>query len=797
MSSLWQEATNPADGRIYYYNTQTKETQWTKPVELMTPVERALQNTPWKEYSAEGGRKYWYNTETKQSVWEMPDVLKAALERNNIHSLPAAPTFVAGGPASYNHSHDEGSSNRQMAVYGQSQPGDSGMDSGSKSLQLPSTDNKDEPHYSTQDEAEAAFIKLLRRSGVGADWTWEQTMRAVIKEPQYRALKDPKDRKAAFEKFTVELRAQEVEKAKDRMTKLRQDFSTMLKSHPEIKYYTRWKTALSIIEKETIFRSAADDIERRQLYDEYIAELWKAEVEREAAARKEGMEELSNLLKSLNLEPYTRWSEAQTIIQQHERFKYEEVFRALTKLDILNTFESHIKQLERAFNDQKQRAKSLKMRRERKHREAFVELLDKLRSEGHIRAGTKWMHIHPLIKDDPRYTNMLGQPGSTPLDLFWDKMEEVDRDIRLKKNFLLDVIEEKRFEISHKTTFDEFAAFVRTDSRTASLDHDTLVVLFDKLREKVVKRVEDDRHQAERHLRRRMDALRSILKHLEPPVEVTDSWEQVRPRIQKLEEFQALETEELRRQAFDKFIRRLKEKQEEREKDIERRERKEKDREREKEKEKEKEKEREKLPRSDRDRIDRERERERERSHRDRDRDSDLGRNSHHYHRSSRHPRDREGSHGHRSRSPPEPDMYEAERRRAAGERERQYLRSGRNRSTSRHRDRHERASSRTSTSHYDRERREREEERERQYRLRGIDRDAGLQYDDRVSVRRRVRGSSVESEEGNRRDTKRSRRERTPHTPNHQTSKPPVDASRPGKIEEKGEESEEGEIAE
>ena len=61
--------------------------------------------------------------------------------------------------------------------------------------------------------------------------------------------------------------------------------------------------------------------------------------------------------------------------------------------------------------------------------------------EGSIRAGTKWMHIHPLIKDDLRYTNMLGQSGSTPLDLFWDKMEEVDRDIRLKKNILLDVIE--------------------------------------------------------------------------------------------------------------------------------------------------------------------------------------------------------------------------------------------------------------------------------------------------------------------------------------------------------------------
>ena len=35
---LWQEARN-ADGRVYYYNTQTKATQWTKPPELMTPAE--------------------------------------------------------------------------------------------------------------------------------------------------------------------------------------------------------------------------------------------------------------------------------------------------------------------------------------------------------------------------------------------------------------------------------------------------------------------------------------------------------------------------------------------------------------------------------------------------------------------------------------------------------------------------------------------------------------------------------------------------------------------------------------
>ncbi len=37
-AGLWQEARN-SDGRIYYFNTQTKVTQWDKPVELMNPAE--------------------------------------------------------------------------------------------------------------------------------------------------------------------------------------------------------------------------------------------------------------------------------------------------------------------------------------------------------------------------------------------------------------------------------------------------------------------------------------------------------------------------------------------------------------------------------------------------------------------------------------------------------------------------------------------------------------------------------------------------------------------------------------
>lgn len=72
------------------------------------------------------------------------------------------------------------------------------------------------------------------------------------------------------------------------------------------------------------------------------------------------------------MEPYTRWSEAQTIIHQNEHFQSEEKFQALSKLDVLNAFENHIKFLEREFNDKRQRLKTMKNRKERKNREAFV-----------------------------------------------------------------------------------------------------------------------------------------------------------------------------------------------------------------------------------------------------------------------------------------------------------------------------------------------------------------------------------------------------------------------------------------
>ena len=426
---------------------------------LTSWAQRALASQPWKEYTAEGGRKYWYNTETKQSSWEIPAAYKEALSKENVAPSPAVPyvvspvilvslltsllsrtpTFVAGGFSAGQY--DQPRERETLGKLAKSHMETRLLEVVLKPLVPANTD----PDYATFEEAEAAFLKLLRRNNVSPDWTWEKTMRSIIKDSQYRALKDPKDRKAAFEKYAVEVRLQEKDKAKERLEKLRTDFATMLRSHPEIKHYTRWKTARPIIEGETIFRSTDNDDERRQLFEDYIIELKKTNVEREASTRKAAIDELGEILKSLDLEPYTRWSEAQGIIQSNPRIQSDEKFKTLSKLDMLTAFESIIKSLEKTFNDARQQQKNQKARRERHNRDRFMSLLHELKRSNKIKAGTKWSSIHPLIVADERYTEMLGQSGSTPLDLFWDVVEDEERVLRSTRNDVLDVLDVGQF----------------------------------------------------------------------------------------------------------------------------------------------------------------------------------------------------------------------------------------------------------------------------------------------------------------------------------------------------------------
>lgn len=155
------------------------------------------------------------------------------------------------------------------------------------------------PHngFATIEEGEKAFMHLLRKAGVDANWTWDQTMRAIITDPLYKALNTLAEKKAAWQKvsvcydgsgleaddtpqFTDGLRAKEQEERDARLSKLRPAIRNMLKGNPNVFHYTTFATADKLFAQHPIWQQARIEAERRLIFEEYVAELKQREMVR-------------------------------------------------------------------------------------------------------------------------------------------------------------------------------------------------------------------------------------------------------------------------------------------------------------------------------------------------------------------------------------------------------------------------------------------------------------------------------------------------------------------------------------
>ena len=64
------------------------------------------------------------------------------------------------------------------------------------------------PHngFATVEEGEKAFTHLLKKAGVDENWTWDQTMRAIITDPLYKSLNTLAEKKRSWQKVTFSFR---------------------------------------------------------------------------------------------------------------------------------------------------------------------------------------------------------------------------------------------------------------------------------------------------------------------------------------------------------------------------------------------------------------------------------------------------------------------------------------------------------------------------------------------------------------------------------------------------------------
>lgn len=90
-------------------------------------------------------------------------------------------------------------------------------------------------------------------------------------------------------------------------------------------------------------------------------------------------------------------------------------------------------------------------------------LLAELKESGRITSGTKWKEVYPLFAKDERYINMLGLPGSSPLELFWDVVDELDMELDHKVKGVEKLLNDKSFEVTDKMSHEELEEIIKAD----------------------------------------------------------------------------------------------------------------------------------------------------------------------------------------------------------------------------------------------------------------------------------------------------------------------------------------------
>ncbi|XP_039370668.1 pre-mRNA-processing factor 40 homolog B isoform X2 [Mauremys reevesii] len=609
----WSEHRAP-DGRVYYYNCSSKLSTWEKPDELKSKAEASsfralhpalrcshlwggaqqlsdsctaagnllLSRCPWREYKSDTGKSYYYNSQSKESRWTKPrdlDELEALIEEEEAGKLQETPsaasspslssaattdTETAGGEEQETPALGSAAECPEEAALQQEEVTSSG-DPGRREEEEEEEGGAGERcacSWSTKDEAKLAFKELLKDKGVPSNTSWELAMKMIVDDPRYSALPKLSEKKQAFNAYKAQREKEEKEEARLRAKEAKEELQRFLEQHERMSSITRYRKAEQMFGEQEVW-AVVPERDRKEIYDDVLFFLAKKEKEHAKQLRKRNIQALKNILDSMsNVSFQTTWSEAQQYLMDNPTFAEDQDLQNMDKEDALICFEEHIRTLEKEEEEEKEKTRLRERRQQRKNREAFQNnrlllaqaFLDELHDKGQLHSMSTWMELYPSLSADARFANMLGQPGSTPLDLFKFYVEDLKARFHDEKKIIKDILKDRGFSVEVNTTFEDFAHVISFDKRAATLDAGNIKLTFNSLLEKAEAREREREKEEVRKLRRREAAFKSMLKQAAPPLEPGSSWDEVRERFLSDPAFEQITLESERIRLFREFL---------------------------------------------------------------------------------------------------------------------------------------------------------------------------------------------------------------------------------------------------
>nr|XP_031538890.1 pre-mRNA-processing factor 40 homolog B isoform X9 [Vicugna pacos] len=533
-----------------------------------------LSQCPWKEYKSDTGKPYYYNNQTlvKQEAagkqQPPPQTLlqpQPSQPQPDPPPVPPGPTSVPTGllePEPGGSEDCDVSEAAQPLEQGFLQQLEEGPSSSAGRRQAPQQEeeeSKPEPErsglsWSSREKAKQAFKELLRDKAVPSNASWEQAMKMVVTDPRYSALPKLSEKKQAFNAYKAQREKEEKEEARLRAKEAKQTLQHFLEQHERMTSTTRYRRAEQTFGELEVW-AVVPERDRKEVYDDVLFFLAKKEKEQAKQLRRRNIQALKSILDGMSSVNFqTTWSQAQQYLMDNPSFAQDHQLQNMDKEDALICFEEHIRALEREEEEERERARLRERRQQRKNREAFQTFLDELHETGQLHSMSTWMELYPAVSTDVRFANMLGQPGSTPLDLFKFYVEELKARFHDEKKIIKDILKDRGFCVEVNTAFEDFAHVISFDKRAAALDAGNIKLTFNSLLEKAEAREREREKEEARRLRRREAAFRSMLRQAVPALELGTAWEEVRERFVCDSAFEQITLESERIRLFREFL---------------------------------------------------------------------------------------------------------------------------------------------------------------------------------------------------------------------------------------------------
>ena len=345
----------------------------------------------WSEHKAPDGRTYFYNGLTKHSAWEKPDIMKTKASQSKASVLEST---MATTLAAMVIKPDPPPAVRPIA-------------------------------FRDKREAMEALKELLRDKNVPSSANWDSALKTISKDPRWETLSKITEKKQAFNNYKIQKKNEEIEDSRLNAFKNREDLQQFLMSSDKITSTMKYYMCEEIFMELPLWKGVPD-LERKEIYSDVVHNLKKREKEDAKTLRKRNQVCLSDILYQMTkIDHRTTWEQAEQMLLDNPTFADDDELLSMDKEDALVTFEDHIRELEKEEEQEKDKEKKRTEKLERKNRDAMNAVLDELHEQGKLTSMSIWVELYPVVSQDHRFHAMLGQHGSTPLDLFKFYVEDL------------------------------------------------------------------------------------------------------------------------------------------------------------------------------------------------------------------------------------------------------------------------------------------------------------------------------------------------------------------------------------